>query len=485
MKNKISIWTILSGIVIICLVMYLTISFSVTSKTVNKYYQVYMSGQKIGIINSKDALYEMIDDEQADIKKKYGVEKIYPPSGLEIQEINTYKTNLISIDKVYEEIKDMDPFTIEGYQVIVKNSDNEIEKSFYILNKEDLDIALKNTVEAFVDKNDYEHYLDGTQEKVSDEGTEITDIYFDQTVALKKTYISTEEDIITNSEELSMFFLFGTLDLDNKYVVNASDTIETIAYNNKLGVSDFLIANPDIVGANALLAVGQEVTVAPIDPVADIVVESFDTITQEIRYETKIEYDKTLSASQMYVKQEGSNGSSKVTYATKYMDGVILQTAMVSEEVIKQAVDKIVVYGGYNITYIGNSTYWAWPTSQPFRISSYFGYRIHPVYGYAKYHSGVDITGTSSNNIYSIQSGTVIHSGWSSGGAGINVQIDHGNGYVSVYMHLSENIVSVGSHVEKGELIGIMGCTGTCTGKHLHFQIEKNGSTIDPFELYQ
>ena len=101
-------------------------------------------------------------------------------------------------------------------------------------------------------------------------------------MSIKKTYISTEEEIITNKDILKMYFLFGTTDLTGTYKVRADDTIESIAYNNKLGVEDFLVANPDIKGENALLAVGQEVTVAAIKPVSNIIVESFDTKMQTV-----------------------------------------------------------------------------------------------------------------------------------------------------------------------------------------------------------
>ena len=283
-----------------------------------------------------------------------------------------------------------------------------------------------------------------------------------------------------------MYFLFGTTNLLSTYKVKASDTIDTIANKNKLGVSEFLIANPDIVGENALLAVGQEVTVAPISPLSDIIVESFDTEYQTIKYETKLVYDKTINADQSYVKQAGSNGLTKVTFATKEKNGRIINSAQVSNEVIKPAVDRIMVYGAKNVVYYGNTTYWAWPTVKPFRISSYYGWRIHPIEGTSHLHTGVDITGTSSKNIFAIQSGVVKTAayGWN-GGAGNNVKIDHGNGYVSVYMHLSKILVKSGEKVEKGQLIGYMGCSGSCTGKHLHLTVIKNGNRMDPLKLYQ
>lgn len=484
MNKKISLSIIFSGIFVILLVVYLTFTFNVSDEVAREYYQVYLDGNKIGLIKSDQLLYDLIDKEQKDIKDKYGVDKVYPPSGLEVQRVNTYNTKLTKVEKIYEEIKDLEPFTIEGYQVTVSNKDDKSAKSFFILNKEDLDIAIDNTVTSFLTEEEYSDYLNGTYEKNEEEGKEITNVYFDQEVTIKKTYISTEEEILTNAEELSMYFLFGTLDLGDKYTVTGLDTIESIAYNNKLGVEDFLIANPEIVSENALLSIGQEVTVAAISPVANIVVESYDTSVEEIVYETKIEYDKSLAADQTYVKQEGAKGLSKIVYATKYMNGVILQTAMVSEEVISEPVDRIVVYGGHNITYVGNSTYWAWPTSRPYRISSHFGYRLHPIFHELRLHDGTDITGTKSDNIYSIQSGKVVACAYNSS-MGNYVRIDHENGYTSTYLHLAKQLVSTGDRIEKGELIGIMGNSGNSTGKHLHLTVTKDGKKINPMTLYQ
>ena len=482
-KKGITFGNVIFGILMCSLVIYLCLTFEPKKREIHNYYQVYLGGEKIGLIASDKELYNLIDKEQQGIKDKYKVDKVYSPSGLEINEVATYNNNLLTPKEVYEEIKDLDPFTIEGYEVTIKKDKNK--DIFYILNKDDLDVAIRNTVLAFLDEDSYQKYLDGTQEEIKDTGKEITNVYLGNEVTVKKTYISTEEEIFTNADTLSMYFLFGTTELKSKYKVKSTDTIEKIAYNNKLGVSDFLIANPDIKGENALLAVGQEVTVAHVSPLSDIVIESFETEYQTIKYETKIKYDKTLNADQSYVKQQGSNGLSKVTFATKQVNNSIVNTAQVTNEVITEAVDRIMVYGAKNVIYYGNTTYWAWPTVKPFKISSNYGYRIHPIRKTAHLHNGTDISGTSSKNIFAIQSGTVTRSGWGGGGEGINVVIDHHNGYTSQYMHLSKTLVKVGDKVDKGQLIGLMGCTGSCTGTHLHLTVRKDGSTINPLTLYQ
>ena len=483
-KKEVTFSNVLFGLLMCAFIVYLCLIFEPAKREVHSYYQVYLGGEKIGLVKSKQELLDLIDEEQKEIKEKYNVTKVFSPSGLEVREVKTYNNNLMTAREVYEEIKDLDPFTIEGYEVAIKKGDKKTV--FYILNKEDLDKAVENTIYAFVDKDKYHNYLNGTQEEITDTGKEITDIYFNDEVTIKKTYVPTDEEIITDIEELSIYFLFGTTNLTQKYTVKATDTIETIADKNKLAVSDFLTANPDIKGENALLAVGQQVTVAPVRPLSDVVVESFETEYQTIKYETKIQYDKTLNADQSYVKQPGSNGLSKVTFAIKELNGNTINAAQVENEVIREAVDRIMVYGAKNVIYYGNTTYWAWPTVKPFRISSYYGWRVHPIRHEAHLHSGVDITGTASKNVFAIQSGTVTVASYGyNSGSGNNIKINHGNGYVSQYMHLSKILVKKGDKVEKGQLIGYIGCSGSCTGPHLHFTVYKDNKLMNPLNLYK
>lgn len=482
-KRKYSVSSILLGSFLCVLITYMCLTFKPINRTVNSFYQVYLGGNKIGLIRSKDELYNLIDEEQQEIKNYFKVNKVYPPSGLEVQSVLTYKDNVMTAKEVYNEIKDIDPFTIEGYEVTVTD-DNNSKTKFYILNKEDLDEAVRNTVVSFLLEEDYDAYLYGNGKRAKDDSMEITDVYFDQNVSIKKAYISTESQIITNVEDLSRYLLFGELNLTKTYKVKENDTIESIADKNQLGVADFLLANPKIKSENALLAVGQEVIVSPIKPVANIAVDSYQTELQTIKYESKVELDKNLNASQRYIKQNGSNGLSKVTYATHEINGQIIKTTLVEETVISPAVDEIIVVGAKNVVYVGNSTYWAWPTTKPYRISSNYGWRVHPIQHVPKLHTGVDITGTSSRDIYSIQDGVVTKAAYDSS-AGNHIRINHGNGYESVYMHLNQRLVNVGDKVEKGQKIGIMGCTGSCTGTHLHLTVYKNGSLMNPLELYQ
>lgn len=121
------------------------------------------------------------------------------------------------------------------------------------------------------------------------------------------------------------------------------------------------------------------------------------------------------------------------------------------------------------------------PSMRPSRgiVTSPFGYRVHPVYGYYRFHSGIDIADNYGTPIYATASGRVVDSGYM-GGYGNSVVISHGCGYSTLYGHCSSLVVSVGQTVRKGQLIAYMGSTGVSTGPHVHYEVRINGNVVDP-----
>ncbi len=113
------------------------------------------------------------------------------------------------------------------------------------------------------------------------------------------------------------------------------------------------------------------------------------------------------------------------------------------------------------------------------RFSSPFGYRIHPVYGDYRFHYGVDLAAPSGTPIVATRSGVVQRAYYSSSG-GYTVEIDHQDGFVSMYLHQTHYVVSAGDYVSAGQVIGYVGSTGTSTGPHLHFSIKYNGEHVNP-----
>lgn len=122
---------------------------------------------------------------------------------------------------------------------------------------------------------------------------------------------------------------------------------------------------------------------------------------------------------------------------------------------------------------------WSWPCPGCTYITSRAGNRWHPIFEEWRYHSGIDIGAGYGSAVVASDSGTVILAEVN-GGYGNCVMIDHGNGYYTLYGHLSSYAVSAGQAVSKGQTVGYVGDTGWATGPHLHFEIRYGGSCLDP-----
>ena len=126
-----------------------------------------------------------------------------------------------------------------------------------------------------------------------------------------------------------------------------------------------------------------------------------------------------------------------------------------------------------------SSSGWIKPL-RSYTITSPFGMRVHPISGVYKMHEGVDLSAPQGTPIYAARSGKVTTTSFQAGGAGYYVSINHGDGFSSVYMHMTHYIVKPGDYVNAGQVIGYVGSTGGSTGPHLHFGIAYNGSYVNP-----
>jgi len=126
-----------------------------------------------------------------------------------------------------------------------------------------------------------------------------------------------------------------------------------------------------------------------------------------------------------------------------------------------------------------------WPSSHTGNVTSRFGWRIHPITGQNRHHNGIDIAapGINGTPVIAAASGIVVQSRWN-GGFGNFILINHGNGYATLYAHNSANLVSAGTPVVQGQIIGRVGSTGNSTGPHIHFEVHRNGTPVDPMNYF-
>ena len=236
---------------------------------------------------------------------------------------------------------------------------------------------------------------------------------------------------------------------------------------------------------------------ADVDAVMDYdnqVMEELTAIREEIvRLKTQLEEaraDEQEARDQQAAKQ--AEQQAKVAEAQKLLDEINADVAEVNRQLddeiagaeeiqaeIARKQKQLEEQRRQNNITIDSETNYMWPLPGYYRLTSLFGYRIHPITGKAHSHTGIDIPAPGGTPILACKSGQVVTSA-NHYSYGNYVVIDHGNGNSTLYAHMSSRAVSEGQMVTQGQTIGYVGTTGSSTGNHLHLEVRDNYTRVDP-----
>jgi murein DD-endopeptidase MepM/ murein hydrolase activator NlpD len=248
------------------------------------------------------------------------------------------------------------------------------------------------------------------------------------------------------------------------YVVQEGDTLSSIADKYGLQVSTILWENN--ITESTKLKPGQELRILPVDGIRHKVSrgETIFTVAKKYGLEDEAEAQKIVN----YPFNEFLNDETFELATGQFIlvpDGVkpnVPAPARTTRATGRQTPD------AGSVTATGN---FVWPASGKITQSFVF------------YHKALDIANRAAGPILAADAGVVVTSGWSSSGYGNHVVVDHGNGYTTLYAHLSVLQVRAGQRVNRGDVLGQMGSTGRSTGTHLHFEIRQGGSLINPLNF--
>ena len=209
-------------------------------------------------------------------------------------------------------------------------------------------------------------------------------------------------------------------------------------------------------------------------PKLEVVTVDQALTTEAIPFETvTVENPDRYVNTKSVVVQEGSNGEKSIGIEVTKLNGNVVSEVPVAETVTKEPVNKIVEVGTKPLPKgIGTGSFRI-PVSG-YTISSKYGYR------HGSLHTGIDLAVSYGSTVKASDEGVVTFAGWK-GSYGYLVIVDHQNGYETYYAHNSKLLVKKGQIVEKGDAVAKAGSTGNSTGPHCHFEIRKNGSTVNPY----
>ncbi len=263
------------------------------------------------------------------------------------------------------------------------------------------------------------------------------------------------------------------------YVIQKGDSVSLIA--SKLGITQ-----AELLEHNEFLEdgthTGDLVKYYYTEPYLSVMTTHYETYDQDIERQVVYTYNNKVEAGCEILIQGGSAGFENVTALVTEVNGVESSRTIISRTVLEEMVPRIFESGSKPNTYITDENDYVlqdlgtmcWPVEGGY-VSSLYGWRDWD----NSRHKGLDIAAKKGTPIYAAADGVVTHSGTKST-YGKLVIIDHGNGYETYYAHQSKLACEEGDIVEKGDLIGYIGMTGSASGNHLHFELRIDGDRVDP-----
>ncbi|MDR1101099.1 MAG: peptidoglycan DD-metalloendopeptidase family protein [Clostridiales bacterium] len=227
-------------------------------------------------------------------------------------------------------------------------------------------------------------------------------------------------------------------------------------------------------GIDDIAAPGVKVNVLKTQSVINVQTKSVEKYKKEMDYAVNTVNDSSLLNGTTTVSKKGRVGISEVTATVISVNGQEVERIPISEIVSRQPIDEVVRVGTKKgVAYVAAAASSGFLRPATGEVTSVFGMRG------SEMHTGLDIGATYGAAVRAAIGGTVILSGWN-GNYGLAVRVDSGGGMLEIYAHCSELLVTEGDVVRQGDVIARVGNTGRSTGTHLHFEIRKNGTPVNP-----
>lgn len=353
-----------------------------------------------------------------------------------------------------------------GLKNIIAALKKETAYQFVVDGEKWFTVSRKDTLEKMLDRYQ-QQYLSNV-----DKRAQVKKIVFSQAIEIIEVKVSSEEiDTIKFAKEKIYAVEEDAIEIE----VKRGDNLWDISRSYHISVDELEALNPLIDSEN--IHPGDKLVVKPLNPKLDVVVELENTITEAISFNN--EYQKTSRYYKNYRKtvRKGNEGKKETRYNITLLNGYQTQIEIKQERILKEPVNALIQIGTKSTVSRDGRVNYGVVSGK--RISSLYGYRIHPITGRRRFHSGLDIAASQGNEVYAYTDGKIVQAGWN-GGYGLTVLVDHGNGLKTRYAHLSKIYVRVGQKVATGATIGAVGSTGNSTGPHLHFEVLKWGLTKNP-----
>ena len=409
-------------------------------------FTIISEGKELCKIRDPELLDLALENLNKELERKADHE-ITIENKFEIVESKAKDNEIASERELYDLLKNNVAYSIMAYSINIDG-----KRVGLVNSKKEAESVIEEVKDYFTKDYDSESLL---------EVTTVEDIVIEQVKARNLE--------IQDKESLVNYIIKGT-DEEQTYIVEKGDTYWTIAEYFKMSLDDLITANPN--SDPERIQIGDELNLIVPKPFINVQVKRTVIQEEKVPYETEYAYVSYMYNDEEVITKRGEYGISEIEAIVTEQNGIQVEKEVLTEKVITEPVTQLVTTGTQDPPPKKGTGYFINPLPGSI-ISSRFGSRS------GGFHLGQDMAKASGSAIKAADGGTVTFAGWS-GSYGYMVDIDHGGGFTTRYAHCRELYVSAGEKVYQGKVIAAVGSTGVSSGPHLHFEVRKYGSVVNP-----
>jgi murein DD-endopeptidase MepM/ murein hydrolase activator NlpD len=411
-------------------------------------YEYSYHGKVLGVVEDQSDVFSVLEVASVQLSEEHSVNiTIDETSDIEFRKVVTVNRDIDNMEEVLSRLTYMKDINVDAYGIFVDG------KRAAVLNSQsEANGVLAGLLERF---------------SAAKEGVRYESIIFQEEVEVRE--VATKLGNLQRAAVVSENLVAGEMS-EKVHVVALGESWDSIAALYGLRVDQLKADNPSIQAREP--NVDEKLSILQATPILHIATVEKATYNVAIAYGTERKNNANAYKGINTVQTKGQNGTTLVVARVIRVNGNEIGREILKETITAQPVTEVILVGTKPIPpTMGDGTFInPCPAG---RLTSTFGYR------WGSMHRGIDLACATGNIIRAADGGTVILSGWN-GEQGYTIEINHQNGFITVYAHCSALLVGVGDKVYEGQTIARVGSTGKSTGSHLHFEVKKNGVNVNP-----
>lgn len=411
-------------------------------------YEYSYHGKVLGVVKDQADVFSVLEVVSKQLSEEHSVNiSINESSDIEFRKVVTVNRDVDDMEEVLNRLTYMRDINVTAYGIFVDG-----KRAAVLPSQAEANGVLAGLLEKFSTAKD---------------GIRYESVIFQEEVTVEE--VSAKLGNIQRTSTVSKNLLAGEVS-DKVHVAATGESKADIAKLHGLSVAQLVAANPAI--KNREPDVGEKLSIQQTAPVLHIATVEKATYNVAIAHSTERKNNPNAYKGINTVKTKGKNGTTQVVARVIRVNGKEIEREILKETITKEPVTEVILVGTKPIPPTMGDGHFINPCPAG-RLTSTFGYR------WGRMHWGIDLACPTGTTVRAADGGTVVFTGWG-GAEGYYIEINHQNGFMTRYKHLSRILVQRGQKVYEGQTIARSGNTGYSTGPHLHFEILKNGVNVNP-----